>query len=69
MSRELRPPTSAVVLRSAERARLGKILYRMRAEWWLWLGFTTSLKPYDEERTNLTRECDRMLSVEIERLM
>lgn len=37
------------------------ILERMRAEWILWLGLTTSLDPYGGPRTPATRRADAAL--------
>ena len=37
------------------------ILTRLRAKWSLWLAFTTSLKPHEEERTRLTRQLDKIM--------
>ncbi len=35
-----------------------RILERVRAEWILWLGFTTSLNPYAHDRTPAARRAD-----------
>lgn len=41
------------------------ILLRMRAEWYLWLAFTTELNPRGHDRSVFTRSADALLIAEI----
>jgi hypothetical protein len=41
------------------------VLQRMRAEWLLWLAFTASLDPYNEERSIAARSADALLCAQL----